>query len=209
MLGQIPLNLHESDPDFFITNCHKWLYSPRASALLYVPKRNQHLVHPSLINAAYKDHSDPSDRTSTFQAEFAWPGTNDFSAFMCIEAALNFRESLGGETAIQEYCNKLALDGGKVAAEIFGTEVLENEEGTLTVHMVNVRLPLSSPKIPDEKVPDYFIDKLIYEHNTCASVYKHAGRWYVRMSAQTYLEVDDFKYCAEAILKVCKELESI
>lgn len=127
---------------------------------------------------------------------------------MCIIAALEFRESLGGEEAIQAYCNKLARDGGKLAAEILGTEVLENEEGTLTVHMVNVRLPLSKPRVPDDKVADYFFDKLMYEHKTCAQPFKHNNHWYVRLSAQAYVELDDFKYCAKALLKICRELES-
>lgn len=85
-LGQIPLNLHVTDPDFFITNCHKWLFAPRGCAILYVPYRNQHLIHPAIINSAYADHSDVSDKTSTFQDEFAWPGTADFTNFMCINA---------------------------------------------------------------------------------------------------------------------------
>lgn len=85
-IGQVPLNLHEADPDFFVSNCHKWLFAPAGAAILYVPKRNQHLVHPSIINYAYRSHQDPGDKTNTFQEEFAWPGTQDFSNFMCIEA---------------------------------------------------------------------------------------------------------------------------
>ncbi|CAO3644355.1 unnamed protein product [Mucor fragilis] len=85
-IGQIPLDLHQVDPDFFITNCHKWLYAPRGCAVLYVPFRNQRLIHPAIINSAYADHSDPADKSVSFQDEFAWPGTADFSNFMCIEA---------------------------------------------------------------------------------------------------------------------------
>jgi selenocysteine lyase/cysteine desulfurase len=72
------------DCDFFITNCHKWLFTPRGAALLYVPFKNQRFVHPAVINSCYADHSDPSDKSTTFQKEFEWPGTSDFSNFMCI-----------------------------------------------------------------------------------------------------------------------------
>lgn len=76
----------------------------------------------------------------------------------------------------------------------------------ITVAMVNVRLPLKNPK-PGVNVTEYFIDKLLFEHKTIASVYPHNGKWYVRFSAQVYNDLDDFKYGADAILKVCKGLE--
>ena len=83
-VGQMPLNLREADPDFFVSNLHKWLYVPRSSAILYVPKRNQHIIHPAVVNASYKRTSkgEPSD----FQAEFVWPGTMDYSSHMCVVA---------------------------------------------------------------------------------------------------------------------------
>ncbi|CAO3614850.1 unnamed protein product [Mucor hiemalis] len=208
-VGQIPLNLHETDPDFFITNCHKWLHAPRGCAVLYVPFRNQRLIHPAIINSAYADHSDPSDKSNTFQDEFAWPGTADFSNFMCINAALEFRESLGGEDTIMSYNHSQAIKGGDLAAKVLGTEVMENDDKTLTVAMVNVRIPLTNPRISDAAVVQYFIDKLLYEHDCMAPVYKHNNKWYTRFSAQVYTEVADFELVAKAILTVCKELESV
>lgn len=80
--------MHETDPDFFITNCHKWLYAPRGCSVLYVPFRNQRLIHPAIINSAYADHSDPSDKTNTFQKEFAWPGTADFTNFISVPSGI-------------------------------------------------------------------------------------------------------------------------
>ncbi|GAA5810552.1 hypothetical protein MFLAVUS_003975 [Mucor flavus] len=207
-IGQIPLDLHEMDPDFFITNCHKWLYAPRGCAVLYVPSRNQRLIHPAIINSDYQDHSDPSDETNTFQKEFAWPGTADFSNFMCINPAMEFRRSLGGEEAIMKYAHDLAVKGGEIAAKILETDVMENAEKTLTVAMVNVRLPLKKPNVSDVEVVQVFIDKLLYEHNCMAPVYKHNDIWYTRLSAQVYNDVTDFEYVAKAILSVCKELES-
>ena len=39
-LGQEPdIDLHAARPDFWVSNCHKWLYAKRGCAALYVPKR--------------------------------------------------------------------------------------------------------------------------------------------------------------------------
>lgn len=106
------------------------------------------------------------------------------------------------------YNHDLAVKGGEVAAKVLGTEVMENDDKTLTVAMVNVRIPLTKPRISDADVVQYFIDKLLYDHDCMAPVYKHNNIWYTRFSAQVYTEVADFELVAEAILKVCKELET-
>lgn len=121
---------------------------------------------------------------------------------------MEFRRSLGGEEVIMKYNHDLAIKGGEVAARILGTEVMENAEKSLTVAMVNVRIPLQKPNISDDEVVQAFIDKLLYDHNCMAPVYKHNNIWYTRFSAQVYNDVTDFEYIAKAILSVCKELES-
>ncbi|ORZ09240.1 PLP-dependent transferase [Absidia repens] len=209
-IGQIPLDLHETDPDFFITNCHKWLFAPRGAALLYVPRRNQYLIHPAVINASYQNHPGPKDDVSTnFQLEFSWPGTCDFSSFMCINhGTIGFPTNPGGEDKIQEYCHQLAVDGGKEVANILGTEVMENEEKTLTVAMVNVRLPLvPNQRYSENDIVQAFIDKLLYQHNCMAPAYFHNKTWYTRLSAQVYNDLDDFRLVGKALLAVCNELQ--
>ncbi|KAI9255617.1 pyridoxal phosphate-dependent transferase [Phascolomyces articulosus] len=207
-VGQIPLNLNEIAPDFFVSNIHKWGFAPRGCAFLYVPKRNQALVHPTVINYAY-DGDRALDTTQKFEEEFAWPGTVDFSTYLCIIAALDFRASLGGEERIQKYCNDLARQGGELVAKTLGTEVLENCDKTLTVAMTNVRLPFENKQqLSDGEVIKRIIDKCIYKHNTVCSPYKHNDTWYVRLSAQVYLDLDDFEYFAKVIKHVLKDLEN-
>ncbi|CAO3610002.1 unnamed protein product [Cunninghamella blakesleeana] len=208
-IGQIHLNLKESQPDFFVTNLHKWLLAPRGLSVVYVPVKNQYLIHPAVINASYNPHTkDDKDVTSNFQAEFNWPGTSDFSTYLCVEDVLEYRKSLGGEEKIIDYCSKLAREGGQLAADILGTDVLENEQKSLTACMVNVRLPLHHPhpNYSNGEIVQFFIDKLIYEHNCMAPVYFHNSHWYTRLSAQVYNDTSDFTYVANALLVICKEL---
>ena len=44
---------------------------------------------------------------------------------------------MGGETAINDYCHTLAIEGGKRLAEVMGTEVMD-ETGELTLNMVSI-----------------------------------------------------------------------
>lgn len=66
-IGQVPVNITALAPDYYVTNCHKWLYAARGCALLYVDKKHQSTIHPAHINSGYKQPSD-------FQNEFFWTG---------------------------------------------------------------------------------------------------------------------------------------
>jgi len=66
-IGHIPLNLTQLAPDYYISNCHKWLYGARGCSLMYVDKKHQSTIHPAHINSGYKQPSD-------FQNEFFWTG---------------------------------------------------------------------------------------------------------------------------------------
>jgi selenocysteine lyase/cysteine desulfurase len=68
-IGQVPLDIKEINPDFFVTNCHKWLYTPRGSAILYVPYKYQKEIHPAVTSPFLYQG---------FVPEFSWPGTQDF-----------------------------------------------------------------------------------------------------------------------------------
>jgi selenocysteine lyase/cysteine desulfurase len=102
-IGQIPLNLSESKPDFFVTNCHKWLFAHRSSSVMYVDKAVQHLVQAVPTNTSYLRKGaefKPFDSYSTpsaFVTAFEWTGTIDLSNFFSTDVAIDFRKWLGGE----------------------------------------------------------------------------------------------------------------
>lgn len=68
-IGQLPINLRELKPDFWLSNCHKWLMGQRSVAVLYVSKPFQHLVSSLPIGNTYTKRSAPSilaEGTRTF-----------------------------------------------------------------------------------------------------------------------------------------------
>ncbi|KAG2188604.1 hypothetical protein INT44_001359 [Umbelopsis vinacea] len=171
-----------------------------------IAKRNQRYIHPAITSEHYQDHSDLSDMSETFHKEFSWQGTQDFSGFLTTFAALEYRESLGGEEKIQEYCGDLARRGGELVAKILNTEVMENEEKTLTALMVNVRLPLVAHE-NDGYYMERFLEEGAFKRKCFAPGYKYKGAWYTRLSAQVYMEESDFEKAAYVLKAICEQLE--
>ncbi|CAO3565573.1 unnamed protein product [Mortierella alpina] len=196
-IGQVSVDLSYINPDFFITNCHKWLYSVRGSAVLYVPKQFQPQIHPTAIQGDYK---------TGFELEFSWNGTMDYSTMLSIEGALEFRKQYG-EKAITNYMHSLATEGGRVMAEILGTNVLTPHDHQVG-SMFDVRLPIKDLNHPKIATPDYLIKHLLNKYNLFTPSYKHGGYFWTRVSAQIYLEIEDFVNLANAWKEVIAELNS-
>ncbi|GBE88395.1 Hercynylcysteine sulfoxide lyase [Sparassis crispa] len=219
-IGQeVDINLREAKPDFFISNCHKWLYVKRGCAVLYVPKRNQHIIKSSLPTShEYVSPHDPprpwlSIDGTNFVGQHEWTGTMDQTPFLSVGAALDFREWLGGEAKINAYCHDLAVKGGQRLAEVLGTKVMD-ESGELTLNMTNVLLPLPVESSPlDVYTPEILasihallIERLLSEWNTYAAYYFHGGAWWCRCSAQVWNELSDFEYAGKAFSAICEEV---
>ncbi|KAG8213124.1 pyridoxal phosphate-dependent transferase [Butyriboletus roseoflavus] len=208
-IGQeLDINLSEARPDFWVSNCHKWLFSKRGSAVLYIPKRNQHLIKspiptPVTYNSPHDgDYKGPQD----FVTLFDWTGTIDYVPHLSISAAIDFREWLGGEHKINEYTHALALVGGRHLAERLGTNVMD-PDGELTFNMVNVELPIPGEIEASDEVNKVFLDTLLLQWQTSALAYKHNEKWWVRCSVQIWNEISDFDVMANALKDACAKVK--
>lgn len=195
-VGHIELDLTKLDPDFFISNCHKWLFVPRGCALLYVPVRNQGLIRSTLptshgylplpkSGASINNPLPPSTKTP-FVNNFQFVGTVDNAPYISLPAALEFRKAItwqgkGGEDAIMGFTQDQARKAGKLVAGILGTEVLENQEGTLgDCNFANVRLPLDAAALTaggesPSKITQWITNVLVEEYSTFVAVIFYAG----------------------------------
>jgi hercynylcysteine S-oxide lyase len=222
-VGMIPLDLSAVDPDFFVSNCHKWLYTPRGSAVFYVPVRNQALLPTTLSTArGYRPRTTGrGGRTqplpggdakgkNDFVRAYEWTGTRDDSPTLCVKDAIAWRRDvLGGEERIRGYLWDLNKRGIARVSEILGgTEVLENKAGTLTnCALANVALPIrlegsgepaeGETVVPKDEAWDAFNfmhHALLDEFKTYMAIYVSQGRFWVRMSAQVYLDIHDYEW---------------
>lgn len=203
---------------------------PRGCAIFHVPLRNQHLMRSTLPTShgfvpipvpgsapAINPLPPSSVPKSAFETAFEFVGTIDNAPYLCIPTAIRWREIIGGEASIQEYCWTLAKDGTKKAAAILGTEILDNSTETMTqCCMANVRLPLDVAKLQQlgvktgvEKgrvglvVRDWISRALIDDHETFIAIMFYGGQWWARLSAQVYLEMADFEWAGKTLKDVC------
>ena len=105
------------------------------------------------------------------------------------------------------YCIDLALKGGNRAAEILGTDVLDNEEGSLrNCAFANVRLPLPIDKVRQLSSLGELSRRLMQqsvERGTFLAVGPYRGVSYWRISAQCYLNSEDIEWGARLMRELC------
>lgn len=225
-MGHIPISLSSLQPDFFISNAHKWLFAPRGCAVLYVPVKNQALMRSTLPTShGFKPKggtigarsSLPPSGKSEFIASYNMVGTLDGMSYLCIEECIRWRQEVcGSENAIRSYCINLARTGGQLVADILGTKILDNAEHTITeCCMVNVLLPLSTSPFGNYHVvkEEYFVDviefihtTLIKDHRTFIALFFMQGQWWGRLSGQVYLDMSDFEWAGNALKDLCERV---
>src|SRR5436190_985062 len=210
---------------------HRWLYVPHGCAVLHVPFRNQHLIRTSIptswgyepLSKNRKNIANPaSEETNAFIHLFNMVSTIDITPYLCVPAALEFRERVcGGEERIRKYCQDLVHAGGRRLAEILGTEVLENRSHSLhRCCFTNVRLPLkieSADTTNDNEtkeravvrvdealhVAKWIVDQTVKEFDTFIPMWVYAGAIWTRISGQIYLEIGQFEWAGRVLQKLC------
>jgi selenocysteine lyase/cysteine desulfurase len=214
-VGLIELDLGSLDPDFFVSNCHKWLFVPRSCAVLYVPLRNQHMItssvptsHGYIPKSGSRFNPFPPSSKSVFVNNFEFVGTADTSPFVCVKQAIEWRERvLGGEAPIMKYTETLAREGGKVVARILDTELLDNKAQTMSkCGMTNVALPIDAT-IASISMQDWMLRTMIKDYKTFVPLIIHGGRLWARLSAQVYLDMEDFEWAGHMLLELCGRIK--
>lgn len=197
-LGNIPISIADmSDVDYYFTNTHKWLYSSKSSALLYVRHDHQHLYvpAPAIVDSAMTD---------SFESRFIWTGTRDRTAFCAILAALDYRQSLGGEQRIMNYNHELAMFAGQFLSNLWKTQILSPT--SMQSSMTNVQVPTNN-----YTVCQMIVGELYDNYNTMVSgasnIVPPFGNipCYLRLSAQIYQEKTDWENLGHLIIQLLKK----
>ncbi len=197
--GMIPLALDALGAAYYTGNCHKWMCTPKGSALLYVRKDRQHLVHPLVISLGAG--SKRQDRNA-FRLEFDYVGTQDPTAWLVIPEAIRFMGSLlpGGWDELRARNHTLALRARAILCEALGIAAPAPE--TMIGSLATVPLPSgpASPVLPPLAI-DPIMRTLFERHRieVLASVWPASPGRILRVSSQIYNEESEYLRLAEAL----------
>ena len=195
VLGNIPVHIPSTGADVYVSNGHKWSYTSKGSAFLWVSKALQPTTNPYTVGRIQPVIiSNEGLGESPYATLFSWEGTKDYAAFLSMPSALTFRATYGEEN-IMSYTRNLAAEGGALLAEALGTRMLVPQE--LLSSMVNVEVPTNTSNCNPG-----FSKALLDEYNTYVPVVVKSDRCWVRVSAQIYTEISDFQYIADSIIAI-------
>lgn len=184
--GHIELDLPGLDADYVTGNAHKWLFAPKGTAFLWARRDRQAGLHPTTISHGLDQG---------FVTEFDWVGTRDPSAWLSIGAALSFYRRMGAG-AIRAHNHALANEAASLLSEALGGE--EGQSTRLRGAMATIRLEGFTGA--DRPAGLALNDRLWREHGIEVPIIPFGGRLWVRVSAQIYNEMADYRRLADALL---------
>jgi isopenicillin-N epimerase len=185
-VGQIDLDLEELRPDFYTSNCHKWLCAPKGSAFLYVDREVQARIHPLIISWGW-------GQADTFVEQNQWQGTRDIAAYLSIPAAIDFqREHHWSER--RRACTDLLETARDGIEALTGNAPLTPRDRNWYSQMISAQLPTGTPKDLQQRLYD--------QYRIEVPVIEFAGGPLLRISVQAYNTADD----VEALLRALKQL---
>lgn len=186
--GMIDLNIKDLNPDFFVGNCHKWLYTPKGTALLYCRKELQEFIHPLVISLDYE---------KGFTNEFDWVGTRNPASWLSVPKALEFYNSIGKQEIIS-YIHNLSID----ASELLIQELNINMNLNRQLHGAMVSFPIENENISNKTNPNELRNLFYDKYRIEIPFFNFNGRILFRISAQIYNEFSDYE---KLILPLKKE----
>lgn len=187
MPGHLPLDVPTLGVDWYTGNAHKWLFAPRGCGVLWTaPERQPQTFPPVLSHGTFDGYT----------KAFDWIGTRDVTPWLCFDIAARMHEGLGGATLMHRN-RALAAEGAALIAEELECEL----PVPVLMRGAMCAIPLSTaPGKPD--VAKEMRNSLTMEHCVVAPIQEFGSQIWVRISAQIYNELGDYRRCSQALIKL-------
>lgn len=185
--GHLPLDVPSLGVDWYTGNAHKWLFAPRGCGVLWTaPERQPHTFPPVLSHGTFEGYTNAFD----------WIGTRDVTPWLCFEIS-NLSHEGFGSAALMERNRQLAAKGGGLIAEELACAL------PVPAHMRGAMCIVPLGFAPhNSNIAKQMRRSLAVDHRIVAPIHQFGDRIWVRISAQIYNEIADYKSCAEALIKL-------
>jgi isopenicillin-N epimerase len=196
--GMHDLNIERSGADYYVGNCHKWICSPKGSAILWVHPSKQKNVLPLQISHNY-------DRSTEWAKQFFWPGTDDYTAYLCIPFAIEYMKKLfpGGWKELRAHNRELTLKARNIIADKMGTELPVPD--SMIGHLANIYLGKTTKPAYGFNFIHPVQEELFKKYNIEIPIIVFPGsdpQLWVRPACQCYNHISQYEYLAEALLEI-------
>ena len=211
----LPLDVPSLGCDFWVSNCHKHLCSPRGAAVLWAALGTHAFLRPRVVSHG-AGHG--------FTSAFSWDGCRDYSPVLALCATLRWWRAVGPTRAAEHM--RVTLAAG-VAVLLLRWQTHTLVPAHMCSNMALVRLPADSLPRSEASRPlnEAVLDELLARlppaldgHATSADAkewqdWLHCqaavevpvkciqGHLYVRISAHIYNEQNDFDTLAKAVTR--------
>lgn len=188
-IGQIDLDIEAIGADFYFSNGHKWLCSPKGSAFLFARPERQPLIEPLVVGWGWG-----SERSFSFGSDFLdrlqWLGTNDLSAYLALPAAIQFQQDQDW-ASVRERCHALLVETiGRIGA-LTGLQTIYSTTEDFRQMAV---APL--PALDDPAA----MKRALYEqYRVEVPITERSGRHFIRISVQGYNSRSDMEVLLAAL----------
>lgn len=205
-LGQVEINLqsfYDSGISYWFTDTHKWFFSPKGSAVLWVAKKKQNNIYPTIDCAAIcskgctviqkcNSSEDLSDQ-SNFENRFLYLGTKDYTPWISISAAIDFIEDIGGYKFLINRNRDLCLWAQYYMSKKLHTNTIPD---ILTCSMCNIHLPFIDSQESSTKLMKHLMSKNIY---VVICEYPKKMFW-LRVCIQLFIDESSIEYLTESLI---------
>lgn len=185
--GSLPTDIAGLGATYWVGNLHKWAYTSRGTAALWVAEAARDTTWPSVLS--WQVGGD-------LGARFDYPGTWDYSAWLVLGDGLDFWAGIGGWEMVDRCCGT-ARRAQEVVAEALGTS-LDGLPLTPSPTMCLVPLPTGMLTAPADV--DVLYERLSTGHRFEVAPIFFGGHGYVRIAAAAYNTDDDYERLAAALL---------
>ncbi|MDA1263769.1 MAG: aminotransferase class V-fold PLP-dependent enzyme [Planctomycetota bacterium] len=201
--GMLDLDLNALGAAYYTGNCHKWMCTPKGSALLWVRRELQGSVRPAVISHGANT---PQPGRSRYLTEFDWCGTGDPTAVLCVPDAIRFFEELlpGGWAALRKHNHDLALAGRALLCDALGIEAPAPDD--MIGSIASVPLPPGASAGPMGAFDvEPLQSRLEREHRIEVPIHPWPAppARLLRISAQLYNAREDYQVLADALSVAC------